>query len=356
MPFSEEEALQILSDLHGRGDKGNELVQLEYEEIRAQVHFERNEGAKSYLDLLKPGIVRRVTLGASLQMWSQLSGMNIMMYYIIYVFQGAGLTGRRGNLIADSVQYVLNVVFTSACTCVTQCVLKLINRTQSRPSYTSTSGVAGRCSSAARSSWASSSSSSAAFKAPSVTGAPSKAPAIPCGSSSAMTQLPRVSLSARTSLCAGNVFPSASSPLPSLSAISLSSFAITMGPVSWTYPAEIFPMRVRAKAVSVSTATNWLFNFALAWAVPPGLSTIAYRTYFIFGTFNLAAFVHIFFMFPETAGRTLEEIEDVFGQGHVFTAWKVKRGVGQRTLEQAVAHRKQVDNVHEDEYQEKASV
>ena len=34
-------------------------------------------------------------------------------YYIIYVFQGAGLTGRRGNLIADSVQYVLNVVLTS---------------------------------------------------------------------------------------------------------------------------------------------------------------------------------------------------------------------------------------------------
>ena len=38
------------------------------------------------------------------------------------------------------------------------------------------------------------------------------------------------------------------------------SFAITMGPVSWTYPAEIFPMRVRAKAVSVSTATNWCAN------------------------------------------------------------------------------------------------
>ena len=35
------------------------------------------------------------------------------------------------------------------------------------------------------------------------------------------------------------------------------SFAITMGPVSWTYPAEIFPMRVRGKAVSLSTAANW---------------------------------------------------------------------------------------------------
>ena len=61
------------------------------------------------------------------------------------------------------------------------------------------------------------------------------------------------------------------------------SFAITMGPVSWTYPAEIFPMRVRAKAVSLSTSANWLFNFALAWAVPPGLDNIAWKTYFIFG-------------------------------------------------------------------------
>ena len=47
--------------------------------IKEQVHFERTEGAKSYWDLLKPGIFRRVGLGAALQMWSQLSGMNIMM-------------------------------------------------------------------------------------------------------------------------------------------------------------------------------------------------------------------------------------------------------------------------------------
>lgn len=105
-----------------------------------------------------------------------------------------------------------------------------------------------------------------------------------------------------------------------------------MGPVSWTYPAEIFPMRVRAKAVSFSTASNWIFNFALAYAVPPALNSIAYKTYFIFGAFNYAACLHVFFMFPETAGRTLEEIEDVFGQGHTFSAWKVSRHVGRKTL------------------------
>ena len=109
-----------------------------------------------------------------------------------------------------------------------------------------------------------------------------------------------------------------------------------MGPVSWTYPAEIFPMRVRAKAISLSTASNWLFNFGLAWAVPPGLANVAYKTYFIFGTFNLAAFIHVYFMFPETAGRTLEEVEDIFAQGNTFTAWKVDRNVGRKTLAQIV--------------------
>ncbi|THU88728.1 hypothetical protein K435DRAFT_679271, partial [Dendrothele bispora CBS 962.96] len=70
-------------------------------------------------------------------------------------------------------------------------------------------------------------------------------------------------------------------------------FALTMSPVSWTYPAKIV-------TVSLATASNWIFNFGLAWAVPPGFEHIAWRTYFIFGTFSFAACVHIFFLFPET--------------------------------------------------------
>lgn len=91
--------MEILADVHGHGDKNHELVQLEFEEIKQQVcichhyvaHtnfnmflfqviFEKSEGAKSYFDLLKGNIPRRVFLGSSLQMWSQLSGMNVMMY------------------------------------------------------------------------------------------------------------------------------------------------------------------------------------------------------------------------------------------------------------------------------------
>lgn len=75
-----------------------------------------------------------------------------------------------------------------------------------------------------------------------------------------------------------------------------------------------------------------MFNFALAWAVPPGLSTIGWKVYFIFGTFNFAAFIHVLFMYPETVGRSLEEVEEIFKQGHTFSAWKIGKNVGKRTL------------------------
>ena len=100
------------------------------------------------------------------------------------------------------------------------------------------------------------------------------------------------------------------------------SFAISWGPVSWTYPAEIYPLRIRSKAVSLSTASNWAFNFALAYTAPPLLESIQFRTYFIFGAFCVAMTVHVFFMFPETKGRTLEEMDELFNAD--VSAWKTR--------------------------------
>ncbi|KAI5117681.1 hypothetical protein M0805_008460 [Coniferiporia weirii] len=294
----EDEALQILADLHGKGDPENELVQVEFAEIKQQVYFERTEGAKSYLDLVKPGVFRRVGLGTSLRMWSQLSGILIMMYYVVYVFQGAGLTGRRGNLIADSVDYVLNVVFTIP-------AILYIDKWGRRPMLLTGTALMGF--------WL--------FLVGGLQARFGEWGTIDGSTTPVWTITPGHSTATRSIIVC--------------SYLSVCSYAITMGPVAWVYPAEIFPMRVRAKAVSLSTAVNWLTNFALAWAVPPGLSSIAYKTYFIFGTFNFAAFIHIFFCFPETMGHTLEEVEGVFAQGHVFTAWKIKADTGKKRLGEA---------------------
>lgn len=107
----------------------------------------------------------------------------------------------------------------------------------------------------------------------------------------------------------------------------VASYAPTWGPVSWIYPPELYPLRVRGKAVALATSANWAFNFALGYFVPPAFVSIQWRTYIIFGVFCTAMFIHVFFMFPETAGKTLEEVEDIFtdptGPKYIGTlAWK----------------------------------
>ncbi|KAI5281193.1 MFS sugar transporter [Ascosphaera aggregata] len=93
------------------------------------------------------------------------------------------------------------------------------------------------------------------------------------------------------------------------------SFATTIGPTSWAYPAEIYPLNIRAKAVALATATNWTWNALLGLFVPPILHSINWKMYFIFAAFNCAAFVHMFFACFETKGYTLEEMGDIFDSG-----------------------------------------
>lgn len=108
----------------------------------------------------------------------------------------------------------------------------------------------------------------------------------------------------------------------------VATFAATWGPVSWTYPPELFPLRVRGKAVALCTSANWAFNFALAYFVPPALVSIRWGTYVLFAGFCGAMGVHVWAMFPETANKTLEEVEGIFeGEGvrYIGTpAWRTK--------------------------------
>ncbi|KAI5305098.1 hypothetical protein KEM56_005311, partial [Ascosphaera pollenicola] len=92
-------------------------------------------------------------------------------------------------------------------------------------------------------------------------------------------------------------------------------YATTIGPTSWAYPAEIFPLHIRAKAVSIATATNWIWNALLGLFVPPILHSINWKMYLIFAAFNTVACVHMFFCCFETKGYTLEEMDDIFNCG-----------------------------------------
>lgn len=93
--------------------------------------------------------------------------------------------------------------------------------------------------------------------------------------------------------------------------------------MGWIYPSEIIPLYIRSKAVSLATLFNWACNFSLTFFVPPAFQNIQWRFYMIFGSFCLAAFVHVFLFFQETQGKTLEQMNDVF-DNNTFAFGKIK--------------------------------
>ncbi|KAL8704798.1 MAG: hypothetical protein Q9201_002069 [Fulgogasparrea decipioides] len=284
-----EEAHAVLTLVHGKGDSNSPFVLRELQEIREMVEFEKRNSDVTYLELLKPHMINRTHIGVFTQIWSQLTGMNVMMYYITYVFLMAGIKG-NANLVASSIQYVINVAMTVP-------ALLYVDRWGRRPTLL-------------------------------------------VGSTLMMTWLfANAGILASKGHWAGPegvqhtkeaswvVAGAASKGVIACSYLFVASYAPTWGPVSWIYPPELYPLRVRGKAVALATSANWAFNFALGYFVPPAFVNIKWQTYLVFGIFCLAMTVHTFFMFPETAGKTLEEVVDIFedpnGIKNVGTpAWK----------------------------------
>ena len=89
-------------------------------------------------------------------------------------------------------------------------------------------------------------------------------------------------------------------------------FGVSWGPVSWIYPAEIFPLATRSRAVSLSTMTNWtagIVTMGVQLLFP--LLTVP-GTFFLFAALCAAGGAFTFFFCPETKGVPLEQIESVF--------------------------------------------
>lgn len=271
-----EEAHEVLASVHAKGDRNAPFVLTELQEIRDMVEFERQNKDASYLDLFKGNMIYRTHLGMFTQIWSQLTGMNVMMLYITYVFGMAGLTG-NSNLIASSIQYVINVVMTIL-------ALVFIDRWGRRTPLLVGSTL--------MMTWM--------FANAGIMASYGK-PAPPGGLHNVAEQSWDLSSS-----------PKAAKAVIACTYLFVASFAPTWGPVSWIYPPELYPLRLRGKAVALSTSSNWIFNFALSYFVPPAFENIQWKVYLVFGVFCFAMTVHVFFAFPETAGKTLEDVETMF--------------------------------------------
>ncbi|KAK9388468.1 hypothetical protein V1515DRAFT_596938 [Lipomyces mesembrius] len=261
------------------------LVLAEYKEIEDQISQEREEEHNSYRELFSRKIRKRVLLSMAIQTWSQLTGMNVMMYYIVYVLESAGIAN---SMLASSIQYIINMVMTIPSILWT-------DKWGRRPALLIGAIVMG-------------------FWLLLIGGL-----LMHYGEPNPVVDQPY------TWIVVGH--PAATRAILASAYLAVATFALSWGPVSWMYPPEIVPLRIRAKSVALGTASNWASNYALGFAVPPLLRSIQWRLFFIFGSFNLAAFIHVWFAAPETKQRTLEELDEIFEYGEPL--WKSFLG-GQR--------------------------
>jgi len=102
-------------------------------------------------------------------------------------------------------------------------------------------------------------------------------------------------------------------------------YALTLAPVAWVYAAEVWSLETRAAGMGIAALGNWLFNFAIGLFIPPGFQNISWKLFIVFGVLCFGAAAQAFLLYPETAGKSLEEIEEMFSPGGP-KPWHTKPG------------------------------
>jgi SP family xylose:H+ symportor-like MFS transporter len=99
----------------------------------------------------------------------------------------------------------------------------------------------------------------------------------------------------------------------------VASFAMSWGPVTWVLLAEIFPNKIRGKALAVAVAAQWISNYLVSLTFPI-MNDNSYLTglfnhgfaYWVYGVMSILALLFILKYVPETKGKTLEEMESLW--------------------------------------------
>ncbi|XP_039114914.1 probable polyol transporter 6 [Dioscorea cayenensis subsp. rotundata] len=103
-------------------------------------------------------------------------------------------------------------------------------------------------------------------------------------------------------------------------------YSIGLGPITWVYSSEIFPMRLRAQGASLGVAVNRVMNGTTSMTFMSLYKAITIGgSFFMFSGIAVLAWFFFFFFCPETRGRSLEEMEEVFSHAWWSTPKPVKK-------------------------------
>jgi sugar porter (SP) family MFS transporter len=226
----------------------------ELNELRTDIALEGRQLA-GWGELLSPRLRRPLTIGIGLAMFQQITGINTVIYFAPTIFQTAGLSSAAISILATAGVGAVNVIMTIVS-------IRLIDRLGRRQLlYWSLGGMA-----------------------------------------------------ATLLALAGAFFAGVSGGLAWIAVASVAAFvgffAIGLGPVFWLLIAEIFPLALRGRAMSLSAVANWGFNLIVSVTFLDLVAVVGSASAFLlYAILSLAGLVFVILMVPETKGHSLEEIE-----------------------------------------------
>jgi MFS family permease len=187
------------------------------------VLLHRQEGERTYREMFKR-YGRRVFIAMSAQALAQLNGINVISYYAPYLFERAGWLGRDAILMAgiNGLTYVASTIPP----------WYIVDRWGRRPIL--------------------------------LTGA--------------IAMMVSLSLISYVNFLA---IPATPKLVVILVVIYNAAFGYSWGPIPWLYPPEILPLKIRSKGASLSTATNWAFNWLVGQMTPLLQEWISWRLYLV---------------------------------------------------------------------------
>ncbi|KAI9497709.1 general substrate transporter [Zychaea mexicana] len=277
------EALSILAQIRGNKTDDTE-IQMEYTSIVQDVTFDRTFTSRKFCALFKTGIEnyrKRTVLGAGIHIFTQLTGANALLFYLPRILRSAGLAEVHAVLIGNGVAGSVNFLGTLP-------VFLYVDRWPRRRILVTGAALMAAC----------------LFTVAGL-----------MGGYSTMVSPPRIHLNPTSSIDGINIEihnRGATYGILVLLCVFIALFALTWGPAGWIYPAEIYPQLIRANAMGVTTATSYLFNIIITLVTPILFETIRWGTYVLFAGFCVVMALVIHKFFPETCGRSLEEVNLIF--------------------------------------------
>jgi len=241
---------------------GSENVDKQIQKIQKSLTVKQG----SWKEVFEPWVRPALIAGVGIMFFQQITGINTIIYYAPTIFEFAGIESHKISILATLGVGVVNVVMTLV-------AIWLIDRIGRKPLlYIGLTGMA-----------------------------------LSLGFLGFAFSLPNLSSSLQL--------------IAVLSVMAyIASFAISLGPIAWLIIAEIYPLKIRGRAMSLATAANWGFNLLVAATFLTIVQKLGKPgAFWLYAGLTVLAAIFCWLFIPETKGHTLENIEEHLKSGKSLT-------------------------------------